>query len=208
MTVSSAIRSMPFPWLSYLFRFVEGRTRWLGPFGECGLIRCNKTAVIYQCLVPPFYSSVLLLSSVLQLKAILDSLPECRATSNKKLRETVSLELSFVNSNLQLLKEQLAVLNSSVEVYQGDQHGGLTHHIPMIPLGLKETKEVPFHDTLHVIRTTKPTNVVNQPKWTLIISFSLSFFSFCLTRNLLKIITKKKLMTLEKPSPSCPTCDR
>jgi hypothetical protein len=74
----------------------------------------------------------------------------CRATSNKKLRETVSLELSFVNSNLQLLKEQLAVLNSSVEVYQGDQHGGLTHHIPMIPLGLKETKEVPFHDALHV----------------------------------------------------------
>lgn len=76
--------------------------------------------------------------------------PIHRATSNKKLRETVSLELSFVNSNLQLLKEQLAVLNSSVEVYQGDQHGGLTHHIPMIPLGLKETKEVPFHDPLHV----------------------------------------------------------
>ncbi|XP_045029029.1 rhophilin-2 isoform X1 [Daphnia magna] len=72
-----------------------------------------------------------------------------KATSNKKLRETVSLELSFVNSNLQLLKEQLAVLNSSVEVYQGDQHGGLSHHIPMIPLGLKETKEVPFHDALH-----------------------------------------------------------
>lgn len=72
-----------------------------------------------------------------------------RATSNKKLRETVSLELSFVNSNLQLLKEQLAALNSSVEVYQGDQLG-LAQHIPMIPLGLKETKEVPFHDTLQV----------------------------------------------------------
>ena len=28
------------------------------------------------------------------------------------------MELSFVNSNLQLLKEQLAELNSSVEVYQ------------------------------------------------------------------------------------------
>lgn len=41
-------------------------------------------------------------------------------------------------------------MNSSVEVYQGDQHGGLSHHIPMIPLGLKETKEVPFHDALHV----------------------------------------------------------
>jgi hypothetical protein len=42
----------------------------------------------------------------------------CRATTNKKLKETVALELSFVNSNLQLLKEQLAELNSSVEVYQ------------------------------------------------------------------------------------------
>ena len=41
-----------------------------------------------------------------------------RATTNKKMRETVALELSFVNSNLQLLKEQLAELNSSVEVYQ------------------------------------------------------------------------------------------
>jgi hypothetical protein len=71
----------------------------------------------------------------------------CRATSNKKLRETVALELSFVNSNLQLLKEQLAVLNSSVEVYQSPND-----HIPMIPLGLKETKEVPFHDALNVIQ--------------------------------------------------------
>lgn len=42
----------------------------------------------------------------------------CRATTNKKLKETVALELSFVNSNLQLLKEQLAELNSSVELYQ------------------------------------------------------------------------------------------
>ena len=69
-----------------------------------------------------------------------------RATSNKKLRETVSLELSFVNSNLQLLKEQLAVLNSSVEVYQAPEHSDA--HIPMIPLGLKETKEVLFSDSL------------------------------------------------------------
>ena len=34
------------------------------------------------------------------------------------MKETVALELSFVNSNLQLLKEQLAELNSSVELYQ------------------------------------------------------------------------------------------
>ncbi len=44
-----------------------------------------------------------------------------RATTNKKMRETVALELSFVNSNLQLLKEQLAELNSSVEVYQNGE---------------------------------------------------------------------------------------
>ncbi|GBP40721.1 Rhophilin-2 [Eumeta japonica] len=43
-----------------------------------------------------------------------------KATTNRKLRETVALELSFVNSNLQLLKEQLAELNSSVELYQSD----------------------------------------------------------------------------------------
>lgn len=44
-----------------------------------------------------------------------------KATTNRKLRETVALELSFVNSNLQLLKEQLAELNSSVELYQSDR---------------------------------------------------------------------------------------
>ena len=36
------------------------------------------------------------------------------------MKETVALELSFVNSNLQLLKEQLAELNSSVELYQAN----------------------------------------------------------------------------------------
>ncbi|XP_013137837.1 PREDICTED: rhophilin-2 [Papilio polytes] len=73
------------------------------------------------------------------------SLNEClfQATTNRKLRETVALELSFVNSNLQLLKEQLAELNSSVELYQGDSKECL---MPMIPLGLKETKEVDFRE--------------------------------------------------------------
>ncbi|CAB3370818.1 Hypothetical predicted protein [Cloeon dipterum] len=66
-----------------------------------------------------------------------------KATTNKKLRETVALELSFVNSNLQLLKEQLAELNSSVEVYQKDS---TEPAMPMIPLGLKETKEIDFRD--------------------------------------------------------------
>lgn len=45
----------------------------------------------------------------------------CRATTNKKLKETVALELSFLNSNLQLLKEQLAELNSSVQMYQNEK---------------------------------------------------------------------------------------
>lgn len=64
-----------------------------------------------------------------------------KATTNRKLKDTVALELSFVNSNLQLLKEQLSELNSSVEVYQNDSGEPV---IPMIPLGLKETKDVNF----------------------------------------------------------------
>ncbi|CAH1164517.1 unnamed protein product [Phaedon cochleariae] len=67
-----------------------------------------------------------------------------KATTNRKLRETVAVELSFVNSNLQLLKEQLAEMNSSVELYQSDS--GTDALMPMIPLGLKETKEIDFRD--------------------------------------------------------------
>ncbi|CDQ91852.1 unnamed protein product [Oncorhynchus mykiss] len=63
----------------------------------------------------------------------------CRATTNNKVKETVALELSFVNSNLQLLKEELEELNSSMEVYQTESEA---INVPMIPLGLKETKEV------------------------------------------------------------------
>uniref|UniRef100_A0A3P8TYQ2 Rhophilin Rho GTPase binding protein 1 n=1 Tax=Amphiprion percula TaxID=161767 RepID=A0A3P8TYQ2_AMPPE len=62
------------------------------------------------------------------------------ATTNNKVRETVALELSFVNSNLQLLKEELEELNSNMEAYQMDE----AVNVPMIPLGLKETKEVDF----------------------------------------------------------------
>ncbi|XP_041862379.1 rhophilin-1 [Melanotaenia boesemani] len=64
-----------------------------------------------------------------------------RATTNNKVKETVALELSFVNSNLQLLKEELEELNSNMEPYQTDSE---TVNVPMIPLGLKETKEVDF----------------------------------------------------------------
>ncbi|KAM4575220.1 rhophilin-1 isoform 1-T1 [Fundulus diaphanus] len=64
-----------------------------------------------------------------------------RATTNSKVKETVALELSFVNSNLQLLKEELEELNSNMEIYQTDSDA---ISVPMIPLGLKETKEVDF----------------------------------------------------------------
>lgn len=49
------------------------------------------------------------------------SLSRCRATTNNKVKETVALELSFVNSNLQLLKEELEELNSNMEAYQTDR---------------------------------------------------------------------------------------
>lgn len=68
-----------------------------------------------------------------------------KASTNKKMKETVALELSFVNSNLQLLKEQLAELNSSVELYQMQNNKEVA--VPMIPLGLKETKEIELRDS-------------------------------------------------------------
>lgn len=64
-----------------------------------------------------------------------------KATSNSKVKEMVLLELSYVNSNLQLLMSELEGLNSSVEVYQNNQESA---NIPLIALGLKETKEVDF----------------------------------------------------------------
>lgn len=64
-----------------------------------------------------------------------------KATANQKVREMVTMELSFVNANLQVLMEQLQGLNSSVEVYQNEHPSTI---IPLIPLGLKETKEVDF----------------------------------------------------------------
>lgn len=43
------------------------------------------------------------------------SLASPRATSNAWVRETAALELSYVNSSLQLLKEELEELNGSAE---------------------------------------------------------------------------------------------
>lgn len=47
-----------------------------------------------------------------------------RATSNTRVRETVALELSYVNSSLQLLKEELEELNCSVD---GEGPGRCVH---------------------------------------------------------------------------------
>ena len=46
----------------------------------------------------------------------------------------MALELSFVNSNLQLLKEQLAELNSSVELYQMQNNSEVLINIKMIKM--------------------------------------------------------------------------
>ncbi|XP_012668580.1 rhophilin-1 isoform X1 [Otolemur garnettii] len=62
-----------------------------------------------------------------------------RATSNHRVKETVALELSYVNSTLQLLKEELEGLDSDADAFQIRWEGVAA---PMIPLGLKETKEL------------------------------------------------------------------
>ncbi|XP_057592796.1 rhophilin-1 [Hippopotamus amphibius kiboko] len=68
-----------------------------------------------------------------------------RATSNARVRETVALELSYVNANLQLLKEELEGLDGHVDADQPES-GGIT--VPMIPLGLKETKQLDWATAL------------------------------------------------------------
>ncbi|XP_018426246.1 PREDICTED: rhophilin-2 [Nanorana parkeri] len=69
-----------------------------------------------------------------------------RASTNNKVREQVLLELSYVNSNLQVLKEELERLNISVLAVTGvlQHYTGQSSSIPLIPLGLKETKDVDF----------------------------------------------------------------
>ncbi|KAF0883086.1 RHPN1 protein, partial [Crocuta crocuta] len=69
-----------------------------------------------------------------------------RATSNAWVRETVALELSYVNSSLQLLKEELEELNGKSGLNGSGSSEGVT--VPMIPLGLKETKELDWSTPL------------------------------------------------------------
>ncbi|TRY94823.1 hypothetical protein DNTS_020476 [Danionella cerebrum] len=99
------------------------------PFAQTGRSKLqNKRAVLNQQIIKQ-----------MRMRAGAENL--LKATSNNKVREQVELELSYVNSDLQLLMEQLEGLNSSVEVYQNVQE---TSSIPLIPLGLKETKDVDF----------------------------------------------------------------
>ncbi|KAM9766020.1 rhophilin-2 isoform 1-T1 [Menidia menidia] len=99
------------------------------PFAQTGRSKLqNKRASLNQQIIKQ-----------MRLRAGAENL--LKATSNNKVKEMVLLELSYVNSNLQLLMGQLEGLNSSVEVYQSAQE---TTNIPLIALGLKETKEVDF----------------------------------------------------------------
>ncbi|XP_011373219.1 rhophilin-1 isoform X1 [Pteropus vampyrus] len=83
------------------------------------------------------------MDKVLRMRAGAENL--YRATSNARVRETVALELSYVNSSLQLLKEELEGLSCSVDA-DGAGSDGIT--VPMIPLGLKETKELDWSTAL------------------------------------------------------------
>ena len=56
-----------------------------------------------------------------------------RAAENKKVRQAVSLELSFLNSNLEFLKEELSDLNSSVDIYQNDDRYAQVSLVLIIP---------------------------------------------------------------------------
>ncbi|CAM4525411.1 unnamed protein product [Leuciscus chuanchicus] len=99
------------------------------PFAQTGRSKLqNKRALLNQEIIKQ-----------MRMRAGAENL--LKATSNNKVREQVVLELSYVNSDLQLLMERLEGLNSSVEVYQNVQE---TASIPLIPLGLKETKDVDF----------------------------------------------------------------
>lgn len=99
------------------------------PFAQTGRSKLqNKRATLNQQIIKQ-----------MRLRAGAENL--LKASSNNKVKEMVLLELSYCNSNLQLLMGQLEGLNSSVEVYQSTQD---TANIPLIALGLKETKEVDF----------------------------------------------------------------
>uniref|UniRef100_A0A8C1QBE1 Rhophilin, Rho GTPase binding protein 2 n=1 Tax=Cyprinus carpio TaxID=7962 RepID=A0A8C1QBE1_CYPCA len=110
-------------------KFLIAQIPGCNPFAQTGRSKLqNKRAHINQQIIKQ-----------MRMRAGAENL--LKATSNNKVREQVVLELSYVNSDLQLLMEQLEGLNSSVDVYQNVQE---MSSIPLIPLGLKETKDVDF----------------------------------------------------------------
>ena len=69
-----------------------------------------------------------------------------RATGNTKVKSTVSLELSFVEAAVEILKDEIVEINGTLNVYQSVSE---TISMPMIPLGLKETKPIDFTNVLN-----------------------------------------------------------
>lgn len=65
-----------------------------------------------------------------------------RITNDRKTKLAAKTELSFANSQLDLLKEELEGINSTFDVYQFDR--SVEHQIPLIAVGLRETKELEF----------------------------------------------------------------
>lgn len=65
-----------------------------------------------------------------------------RLTNDRKTKLAVKTELSFANSQLDLLKEELEGINSTFDVYQFDR--SVEHQIPLIAVGLRETKDLEF----------------------------------------------------------------
>ena len=57
-----------------------------------------------------------------------------RATTNCKVKETVALELNFVEASVDLLKEELIELNGMVKEYQSSSE---TVVMPMISIGIR-----------------------------------------------------------------------
>src|SRR4051812_44928953 len=96
-------------------------------FNGTGL-RPPTAAFLSACVTIPFLCRIVLLCMTVRrrrprfLRKSKNSPPFCRATSDKKLKEQITLELSFVDSNLQLLREELAELNTSVQIYQNEKY--------------------------------------------------------------------------------------
>ncbi|XP_068725631.1 rhophilin-2-B-like isoform X1 [Montipora capricornis] len=67
-----------------------------------------------------------------------------RITNDRKTKLAAKTELSFANSQLEALKEELEGINSTLDVYQFDR--SVEHQIPLIAVGLRETKDLEFKD--------------------------------------------------------------